>query len=140
MTLKEWVINSLEQIIRYERVLVCDPLGIAKEAYVSIDALANQHGFTVIQASTNLTFRDSYERLLQDPEVGKIMILDQTPYIRLHNRSISSAPPLFYTDFLEKCPLEARISLDLQQYLRDVTGDGNRPQACNEVRFARLMI
>lgn len=140
MTLKEWVINSLEQVIRYKCVLVCDPLGIAKEAYRSIDALANEHGFTVIQASTNLTFRDSYERLLQDPEVGKIMILDQTPYIRLHNRSISSAPPLFYPDFLEKCPLEARISLDLQQYLRDVTGDGNWPQACNEVRFARLMI
>lgn len=140
MTLKEWVINSLEQIIQYKRVLVCDPLGIAKEAYRSIDALANEHGFTVIQASTNLTFRDSYERLLQDPEVEKIMILDQTPYIRLHNRSISSAPPLFYPDFLEKCPLEARINLDLRQYLRDVTGDGNWPQACNEVRYARLMI
>ncbi len=139
MTLKEWVINSLEQVIHHKRVLVRDPLGIAKEAYRAIDALANEYGFTVIQASTNLTFRDSYERLLQDPDVEKIMILDQTPYIRLHNRSKSSAPPLFYPDFLEECPLEARINLDLRQYLRDVTGDGNWPQACNEIRYARLM-
>ncbi len=140
MTLKEWVIHKLEQVIDNNRVLVCDPLGILPEAYGAIDHLAQQNGFTVIRASTNLAFRDTYEKVLQDQEIKKIMILDQTPCIRLQNRGISDAPPLFYPDFLEKCPVEARLHLDLRQYLRDVTGDGSWPQACNEPRYARLMI
>lgn len=140
MTLKEWVIRNLEQVIDNNRVLVCDPLGILPEAYGAIDSLAQQNGFTVIRASTNLAFRDTYERVLQDSEVKKIMVLDQTPYIRLQNRGVGDAPPLFYPDFLERCPLEARLQLDLRQYLRDITGDGSWPQACNEPRYSRLMI
>lgn len=140
MTMREWVIHRLEQVIDNDRVLVCDPLGILREAYGAIDNLAEQNGFTVVRASTNLAFRDTYEKLLQDPEVKKIMILDQTPYIRLQKRGIGDAPPLFYPDFLEKCLAEARLQLDLRQYFRDVTGDGSWPQACNEPRYARLMI
>lgn len=140
MNLRDWVISRLEQVISYDRVLVCDPLGILPIAYGAIDTLAEQHGFTVIRAYTNLAFRDTYERLLQDAEVKKIMLLDQTPQIRLQKRGIGDAPPLFYPDFLEKCPEEARLPLDLRQYLRDVTADGSWPQACNEPAYARLMI
>ncbi len=140
MLLREWVINKLEQVLEYNRILVCDPLNLLPQAYGAIDNLAQNHGFTVIRASTNLAFRDTYERVLQDPEVKKIMILDQTPCIRLLKHGVGDAPPLFYPDFLEKCPAEARLKLDLHQYLRDVTGDGSWPPACNEPRYARLMI
>lgn len=140
MLLREWIINKLEQVLGYNRILVCDPLNLLPQAFAAIDNLAQNHGFTVIRASTNLAFRDTYERVLQDPEVKKIMILDQTPCIRLQKRGVGDAPPLFYPDFLEKCPDEARLKLDLHQYLRDVTGDGSWPPACNEPRYARLMI
>ncbi|NLN88050.1 MAG: hypothetical protein GX133_10715, partial [Syntrophomonadaceae bacterium] len=140
MLLREWIIDKLEQLVDFDRVLICDPLNLLPPAYTAIDHLAEEHGFTVIRASANLAFRDTYERLLQDPEVNRIMILDQTPYMRLQKQGVGDAPPLFYPDFLEKCPPEARLRLDLRQYLRDATGDGSWPQACNEPQYARLMI
>ena len=140
MILQEWIVSRLESCLDYERVLIQDPLRLPSTAEARVDHLAAQAGFTVIRASTNLAFRFIFENVQQDAEVKRIMLIDQTPLERLRNRNMSTAPPLFYPDFLALVPPSARIKLDLYQYLRDVTGDAGWPQACNEPRHARLII
>ncbi len=140
MTLQEWIVNQLESCLDYDRVLIQDPLRLTSAAEARVDHLAAQAGFTVIRASTNLAFRFIFENVRQDAEVKRIMVIDQTPVERLRNRSVSTAPPLFYPDFLAVVPPSARIKLDLYQYLRDVTGDAGWPPACNDYRHARLII
>ena len=119
---------------------VRDPLGMLNEADSLIDSFATEKGFTVVRASTNLAFRNHFEMILKDPDIQKIMVIDQTPMLRIQQRNLNSAPPLFYPDFIYRVTEEARIDLDLRQYLRETTGDDSWPASCNEHRYARLIV
>lgn len=137
--LKDWVLSKLEDIKDSPRVLVSDPLQLLKPDSV-INEFATSNGFTAIPASTNLVFRELYEAANSDPETPKILLIDRTPESRRARSAINKAPPLFYPDFLAKTPREARINLDLRQFLREITGDLNWPQEVNESRYARLIV
>src|SRR4029077_4121389 len=89
---------------------------------------------------TNLVFRDLYDEALADKGVKKILILDRTPAKRGLTQSLNQAPPLFYPDFLAETSEDARIEVDLQQFLRDATSDPLWPPATNEKHYARLIV
>jgi hypothetical protein len=137
--LKDRVLSKLESVKDSPRVLVSDPLQLLKPDSV-INEFATSNGFTAIPASTNLVFRELYETASSDPETPKILLIDRTPESRRARSAINKAPPLFYPDFLVKTPQEARINLDLRQFLKEITGDPNWPQETNEPRYARLIV
>jgi len=140
LSLQQWIYSKLNYVADQERVLVRDPLGMLNEADSLIDSFATEKGFTVVRASTNLAFRNHFEMILKDPDIQKIMVIDQTPMLRIQQRNLNSAPPLFYPDFIYRVTEEARIDLDLRQYLRETTGDDSWPLSCNEHRYARLIV
>jgi hypothetical protein len=137
--LKDWVLSKLEDVKDSPRVLVSDPLQLLKPDSV-INEFATSNGFTAIPASTNLVFRELYDAASSDPETPKILLIDRTPESRRARSAINKAPPLFYPDFLAKTPLEARIRLDLREFLKEKTGDPNWPAEANESRYARLIV
>jgi hypothetical protein len=137
--LREWTISKLEAVRDGSRVLVRDPLRLLPEADGAIHIFARENGFTVIVASTNLVFRELYERAIADKEVKKILVIDRAPLRRRVGQSISKAPPPFYPDFLSKTPLENRIELELRQFLRETSGDPNWPSDANDPQYARLI-
>jgi len=137
--LKDWVRSKLDGVKDSPRVLVSDPLQLLKPDSV-INEFAKTNGFTAIPASTNLQFREPYENALLDPEIKKILLIDRTPESRKTRSALNKAPPLFYPDFLANTPEEARIRLDLRQFLKETTKDPNWPQEANESRYARLIV
>lgn len=137
--LRDWTLSKLEAVKESDRVLVQDPLRLLPEADGGIHVFARENGFTVIVASTNLVFRELYERAIVDPEVKKLLVIDRAPLGRLASKSVTKAPPPFYPDFLEDTPPQNRIVLDLRQYLKETTGDPNWPLEVNDPRYARLI-
>ncbi|MCX6673971.1 MAG: PglZ domain-containing protein [Methanothrix sp.] len=137
--LKDWVLSKLEDVKDSPRVLVSDPLQLLRPDSV-INEFATSNGFTAIPASTNLVFRELYDAASSDPETPKILLIDRTPESRKARSAINKAPPLFYPDFLAKTPQEARIRLDLREFLKEKTGDPNWPAEANESRYARLIV
>ena len=137
--LKDWVLSKLEDVKDSPRVLVSDPLQLLKPDSI-INEFATSNGFTAIPASTNLVFRELYEAASSDPQTPKILLIDRTPESRRARSAINKAPPLFYPDFLAKTPQEARIRLDLREFLKEKTGDPNWPAEANESRYARLIV
>jgi hypothetical protein len=137
--LKDWVLSKLEDVKDTPRILVSDPLQLLKPDSI-INEFATSNGFTAIPASTNLVFRELYEAASSDPQTPKILLIDRTPESRRARSAINKAPPLFYPDFLAKTPQEARIRLDLREFLKEKTGDPNWPAEANESRYARLIV
>ncbi len=137
--LKDWVLSKLEVVKDSPRVLVSDPLQLLKPDSV-INEFATSNGFTAIPASTNLVFRELYETASSHPETPKILLIDRTPESRKAGSAINKAPPLFYPDFMAKTPNEARICLDLRQFLNEKTGDPNWPHETNKSRYAKLIV
>ncbi len=140
MNLTEWLTEKLEAAKDCERIVVTDPLHIIPEGERALSEFALRNGFIVICAPTNLIFRDLYRKALQDENFRKLILVDQSPRERLTKASTYKAPPLFYPDILNNIQEKAKISVDLQQYLIDVTRDSNWPMEVNDRRFARLMI
>jgi len=137
--LREWTLSKLEVVKGSERVLVQDSLRLLPEADGGIHVFARDNGFTVIVASTNLVFRELYERAIADPEVKKLLVIDRAPLRRRTDQSVTKAPPPFYPDFLVDTPPQNRIKLDLQQFLKETTEDPNWPFEVNDPRYARLI-
>jgi len=137
--LKEWTISKLQELKQNRRVLVRDPLRLLPEADSAIHIFARNNGFTVIVASTNLVFRELFERAISEKEVKKILVLDRAPLRRRLEQTMTKAPPPFYPDFLSETPPENRVELDLRQFLRETTGDPNWPVETNNPLYARLI-
>ena len=140
MDLLDWFLHKLDTIKDEPTILVRDPLQLLPERDNGIHNFASEHGYTVIVAATNLAFRELYERTIADADTRKLLIIDRTPQSRRIARSKSKAPPLFYPDLLARIPAEARIELDLRQYLKEVTGDPDWPQEVNETRYSRIIV
>lgn len=138
--LKDWILSKLETVKDFNHVLVRDPLHILSEVDGTIHTFARMHGFTVIVAATNLVFRELYERVTFDPETKKLLVIDRAPARRRSSPSVMKAPPPFYPDLLVNTPVEARIDVDLRQFLIDKTGDLDWPWEVNESLYARLIV
>ncbi len=117
-----------------------DPLRILPEADSAIHGFARDNGFTVIIAATNLVFRDLYEKAASDRSIRKLLVIDRAPVRRQAAAPGTQAPAPLYPDLLDAVLPSARIHLDLQQFLRDRTGDPNWPADVNTPRYSRLLI
>ena len=128
------------RVLKDERiVLVRDQLRLLSEVDGGIHRFANDNGYTVIIASTNLVFRELFERVSHSKDAGKLLLIDRAPARRRAHISQTKAPPPFYPDILSKAPQAARIDVSLRQFLIEKTGDSGWPQEANDPRFARLM-
>lgn len=137
-SIHHWLLGQLDAVKDFSNILMRDPLHLLPEADGIIHSFASNHGFTVVVASTNLVFRELYEKAIADPETQKLLVVDRAP-ARRRKPSMMKAPPPFYPDFLEKTAPEARIDLDLRQFLKDTTGDPGWPLEVNDPRYARLI-
>lgn len=138
-TFSTWVLARLESAGDAPNVIVRDPLHLLPEVDGLIHSYAREHGYTVIVAATNLVFRELYEQVKDGAEAAKIMLIDRSPARRREAPALGHAPALFYPDLLAVTPPEARIDLDLRQFLCDTTGDGNWPHEANNPIYARLI-
>jgi len=138
--LNEWVLSRLEPLSEDRGVIVRDPLHLLPEANGTLHSFAQEHGFTVIAASTNLAFRQLYELATKGGVPEKLLIFDRTPLRRRKAKSLSKAPPAFYPDVLASTRKEAVVDLDLRQYLKERTGDPGWPAEANDPQYARLIV
>jgi len=137
--LNDWIKDKLETVRGYDHVLVKDHYGLLGRADRLIDQFGSEAAYVVVTGATNLAFRMCYETVVESG-ARRIMVVDRTPLNRLRNISASTAPPLFYPDFLAAAPDDARINLDVRQFLRDITGDPEWPALCNDQGYARLIV
>jgi len=138
--LVEWVKKNLNEISNQQRIVIRDPLQIIQSREKGIEEFADNNGFIVIFATTNLVFRELYQHALDDSEKNKILLIDQTPQGRINKTAGKHAPPLFYPDFLKDIPEEAQITIDLQKFLEQQTGDPSWPIEVNNRRYAKLAL
>jgi hypothetical protein len=138
--LSEWAIEKLVVVKDCERVLLRDSLRLLPETDGLIHNFAIENGFTVLIASTNLVFRELYEKAVDDGGATKLLLIDRTPLRRRSAQTVMRAPPLFYPDFLDGVPLRARIELSLRRFLVEKTGDPNWPADADETQYARLIV
>ena len=68
-----WTKAKLEAVQDSDRVLVRDSLRLLPEADGLIHNFAKDHGFTVIVCSTNLVFRELYERVKSGVETRRVI-------------------------------------------------------------------
>jgi hypothetical protein len=118
-----WVLEKLEAVKHEQNLIIEDSLRLIPDADGSVHRFANENGFTVIVASTNLVFRELYEKASNAKEIEKLLILDRAPARRRSQTSLTKAPPPFYPDFLARIPETARIKIMLRQFLIEKTGD-----------------
>ena len=137
--LSSWVIEKLEALKDEQILLVQDSLRLLPEADGAVHRFANESGFTVIIASTNLVFRELFEKATVSKETKKLLLIDRAPARRRAHASLTKAPPPFYPDLLARTADTARIDISLRQFLIEKTGDPNWPQEANDPRFARLI-
>ncbi len=137
--LQEWLLSKLETVKDNSHILVKDPLHLMPDADMTIHTFGKENGFTIIVAATNLVFRELYENAVADPEVKKLLVIDRAPIRRRNTQSVMKAPPPFYPDLLALISEEARIDLDLRQFLIETTGDPNWPAEANDPNYARLI-
>ncbi|RLB89238.1 MAG: PglZ domain-containing protein, partial [Deltaproteobacteria bacterium] len=137
--LTSWVLEKLEAHKEEGMLLLRDSLRLLPEADGAVHRFANDNGFTVVIASTNLVFRELFEKTFASKDATKLLLVDRAPVRRRSHSSLAKAPPPFYPDFLSRVPESARIDIDLRQYLIEKTGDPNWPQETNDPRFARLI-
>jgi hypothetical protein len=140
MQLAEWALSKLDSVKDYNYVLVRDALKLLDGSQSVVDRFARDHGFTLVSASTNLAFRETYERVRAEAKIKKIMVIDRSSARPKGPSGVFKAPPPFYPDFLAKTAPAARVALDLRQYLQERTGDPDWPLEVNEPRVARLII
>ena len=138
--LSEWTLSKLEPLRDYDCVLVRDPLDLLRRGQTEIHAFATDHEFTVVFAATNLAFRALYDEVAAAPETRKIMVIDHASLRRRQSASLAKAPPPFYPDFLARVPPEARVDLNLRQFLREKTNDPDWPAEADDPRYARLIV
>jgi len=138
--LSEWAKEKLEAVKDCESVLLRDSLRLLPETDGLIHEFARDNGFTVLITSTNLVFRELYEKTVADGGVTKLLLIDRTPLRRRSQQTVMRAPPPFYPDFLDDVPTQARIDLSLRRFLIEKTGDPNWPTDADETQYARLIV
>lgn len=138
--IRTWVLEKLELVKDCPRVLVVDALRLLPDTDGMIHQFANENGFSAIVTSTNLVFRELYEHAIDDPEIKKILVIDRAPLRRRTSHTTMQAPPPFYPDVLSSISLEARIVVDLRQFLQEATGDPDWPHDVNNPAYARLIV
>ena len=138
--LKSWILGHLERVKDRPRVVIIDPHKLLSQTDEGLKTFADNYGFIVIFASTNLVFRELYEHATRDPVKLKLLLIDQTPVSRRMMSSSPRAPPLFYPDLIRGVSDEEIINLDLQQFLKDETGDPNWPREANDRKYARSIV
>jgi len=138
--LKSWILGRLERVKNRPRVIIIDPHKLLSQTDEGLKTFADKHGFIVIFASTNLVFRELYDHATKDPVKLKLLLIDQTPVSRRMVSSSPRAPPLFYPDLIRDVSEEEIINLDLQQFLKDKTGDPNWPKDANDRKYARSIV
>jgi hypothetical protein len=139
MQLSEWALSKLEAVKGQDHVLVRDALKLLDGSQSAVDRFARENGFALVSASTNLAFRETFERVQAESKIKKVIVVDRSSTRPKGTTGFFKAPPPFYPDLLAKTPPEARVNLDLRQYLQDRTGDPDWPQEVNEPRVARLI-
>ena len=137
--LSSWVIEKLEALKDEQILLVQDSRRLLPEADGAIHRFANENGFTVIIASTNLVFRELFEKATVSKDTKKLLLIDRASARRRTQASLTKAPPPFYPDLLARTADTARIDISLRQFLIEKTGDPNWPQEANDQQFARLI-
>ena len=137
--LYSWLISKIEIIKDQKFILIRDGLRLLPETEGTLHRFANENGFTVVIASTNLVFRELYDKTLSAKDTRKLLVIDRAPVRRRAHSSLTKAPPPFYPDLLSRTPETARIEISLRQFLVEITGDPNWPQDGNDPRFARLI-
>jgi hypothetical protein len=140
MQLPEWALSKLDAAKDQDHVLVRDALKLLDGCQSAVDRFARENGFALVSASTNLAFRETYERVRAESKIKKVMVIDRSSTRPKGTTGFFKAPPPFYPDLLAKTPPEARVTLELRQYLQDRTGDPDWPQEVNEPRVARLIV
>ncbi len=135
-----WVLSKLEPLAKSPKILVQDPLRILPEADGALHGFARDNGYTVIMAATNLVFRDLYEKASADRSIRKLLVIDRAPVRRQAAAPGTQAPAPLYPDLLDAVPPAARIRLDLQEFLKDRTGDPNWPAEVNTPKYSRLLL
>lgn len=140
MLIKDWVLEKLDHIKDEPKILVIDPFFIFPGSDAAIKKFADKNGFILIAAATNLVFRELYMHAQNDEAKNKILLIDQTPPERRIQTTSGRAPALFYPDFLDDLPNDACISIDIQQFLIEKTGDPLWPKEANDRVFARLIL
>ena len=138
--LKSWILARLERVKNRPRVVIIDPHKLLSQTDEGLKRFADKNGFIVIFASTNLVFRELYEHAARDPVKLKLLLIDQTPVSRRIVSSSPRAPPLFYPDLIGDVSEDEIIDLDLQQFLKDKTGDPNWPKEANDRKYARSIV
>lgn len=132
--------SNLERVKDRRRVVIIDPHKLLSQTDEALKTFALTHGFIVILASTNLVFRELYDHATRDPVKLKLLLIDQTPATRRGASSSPRAPPLFYPDLVSDLSDEEVINLDLQQFLKEKTGDPNWPKEANSRKYARSIV
>jgi len=138
--IREWTLAKLEAVKDRTRVLLRDPIRLLQDADSVIHRFARENNYTVIVASTNLVFRELYEKIQESPDAKKILVIDRATAKRNDGPADAKAPPPFYPDFIQGLPGEAIIDLDLCSFLREETGDPNWPYQANDPQYSRLIV
>ncbi len=134
-----WTIDKLAALKNEEVLIVRDSLRLLVMADGALHRFAADNGFTVIAASTNLVFRELYEKAVISQDTKKILVIDRAPVRRRTRASMMKAPPPFYPDLLSRTGHAARIDLNLRHFLTEKTGDPGWPHETNDPQFARLI-
>ena len=141
--LKKWVFAKLEPVQDQALVIVRDPLGLTVNLSTDLHNWSLENGFVSFACNTNLLFRYKYEFIRAHEDVKKLLILDQTPLSRRQQAGTQSrqsrATPPFYPDVLALASPQARIDLDLRQYLIEETNDPLWPHETNQPKYAQLI-
>lgn len=137
--LSSWLIDRLEEMKDEQILLVQDPLRLLPETDGAVHRFANENDFTVIIASTNLVFRELYEKATAAKDTNKLLVIDRAPVRRRTHASMTKAPSVLPRS-LARTKKTARIVISLRQFLIEKTGDPNWPLEVDDPRFAKVII
>lgn len=138
--LREWALSKLESVKDQPVVLVRDPQRLVPKKDQVLDQFAADNGYVLIIASTNLAFRELYERAREGGEAERFLIVNQEPASRRIKKSPTKAPPVFYPDLVMRAFERAMLDIDLRQYLIEATGEPSWPRKVNEPGYYALII
>lgn len=139
LTLWEWINKQIDMQKDAKTVIINDPHRIIPENHPELMKVAQEHGFVIISASTNLVFRELLIHAQEDKK-QKLLLIDHTPPLRRECANLKNkAPPLFYPDLVYDMQDENIIDVNIQQYLINKTGDASWPKDANSRRYARLI-
>lgn len=137
--LSSWLIDRLEEMKDEQILLVQDPLRLLPETDGAVHRFANENDFTVIIASTNLVFRELYEKATAAKDTNKLLVIDRAPVRRRTHASMTKAPSVLPRSF-GKNEEDGTNRHQSQAIFDRKTGDPNWPLEVDDPRFAKVII